>query len=34
MHTGLDLLVLMIALAGAWLAAGFAALAYFKCLNP
>jgi DNA recombination protein RmuC len=30
MHTGLDLLVLMIAVGGAWLAAGFAALAYFR----
>ena len=30
MHTGLDLLVLMTALAGAWLAAAFAALGYFK----
>ena len=30
MHTGLDLLVLMIAVGGAWLAAGFAALGYFR----
>ena len=30
MLTGLDWLVLMIAVAGAWLAAGFAALAYFR----
>ena len=29
MHTGLDLLVLMIAAGGAWLAAVFAALGYF-----
>ena len=27
MHTGLDLLVLMVAVGGAWLAAAFAALA-------
>jgi DNA recombination protein RmuC len=30
MHTGLDLLVLMIGVAGAWLAAAFAALGYFR----
>jgi hypothetical protein len=30
MHAGLDLLALMIAVAGAWLAAGFAALSYFR----
>jgi DNA recombination protein RmuC len=30
MHTGLDLLVLMTAVAGAWLAAAFAALGYFR----
>ncbi len=30
MHTGLDLLVLMISVAGAWLAAAFAALGYFR----
>ena len=30
MHTGLDLLVLMIAVGGAWLAAVFAALGYFR----
>ena len=30
MHTGLDLLVLMIAVGGAWLAAAFAALGYFR----
>ena len=30
MHTGLDLLVLMVAVGGAWLAAAFAALGYFR----
>jgi hypothetical protein len=30
MHIGLDLLVLMIAVGGAWLAAVFAALGYFR----
>ena len=30
MHTGLDLPVLMIAVGGAWLAAAFAALSYFR----
>jgi hypothetical protein len=30
MHTELDLLMLMIAVAAAWLAATFAALGYFK----
>ena len=30
MHAGLDLLLLMIAVVGAWLAAGFTALAYFR----
>ena len=30
MHTGLDLLVLTIAVGGAWLAAAFAALGYFR----
>jgi hypothetical protein len=30
MHTGLDLLALMVAVSGAWLAAAFAALGYFK----
>jgi DNA recombination protein RmuC len=30
MHAGLDLLLLMIAVGGAWLAAGFTALAYFR----
>ena len=30
MHTGLDLLVLIMAVGGGWVAAGFAALAYFR----
>ena len=30
MHAGLDLLVLMVAVGGAWLAAAFAALGYFR----
>ena len=30
MHTGPDLLVLMVAVGGAWLAAAFAALGYFR----
>jgi hypothetical protein len=30
MHTGLDLLVLMVVVGGAWLAVAFAALSYFR----